>query len=105
MEPLAAGEQPARPARGVSVLASAGDGMDLNVVGMTVDDALPLVDKALDQAILAGKPSFSVVHGVGTGRLRAAVRDYLDNHPYVVATRRAEGRRGGAGVTVAELRE
>jgi DNA mismatch repair protein MutS2 len=105
MEPLAAGEHAARPARGVSVLASAGDGMDLNVVGLTVDDALPLVDKALDQAILAGKPSFSVVHGVGTGRLRAAVRDYLNNHPYVVATRRAEGRRGGAGVTVAELRE
>ena len=108
MEPLPRGQakdQDSRPRSGVSVQASAGDGIDLNVVGLTVDDALPKVDKALDQAILAGKTSFAVVHGVGTGRLRAAVREFLDNHPYVVATHRAEGRRGGAGVTVAELRE
>jgi DNA mismatch repair protein MutS2 len=72
---------------------------------MNIADALSLVDKALDQAILADRNSFSVVHGVGTGRLRAAVRNYLDNHPYVVATHRVDGRRGGVGVTVAELRE
>jgi DNA mismatch repair protein MutS2 len=105
MTPLAAGQKPETPKREVLVLASAGDGLDLNVVGLTVEDALPLVDKALDQAILAGRPSLAVVHGVGTGRLRAAVREYLDHHPYVVATRKAEGRRGGNGVTLAELRE
>ncbi len=106
MEPLAAGAKAEpQPQREVSVRASAGDGLDLVVVGMRVEDALPLVDKALDQAILGGKSSLAVVHGVGTGRLRAAVREYLDHHPYVVATRRPEGRRGGAGVTVAELRE
>ncbi|CAO0823632.1 hypothetical protein DFAR_3800054 [Desulfarculales bacterium] len=85
--------------------ASAGDGLDLNIVGLTVEDALPLVDKALDQAILGGKSSLVVVHGVGTGRLRAAVREYLDHHPYVISTHKPEGRRGGNGVTVAELRE
>ena len=105
MAPLPAGQKPEPPRREVVVLAHAGDGLDLNVVGLTVEDALPLVDKALDQAILAGKPSLAVVHGVGTGRLRAAVREYLDHHPYVVSTHRPEGRRGGNGVTVAELRE
>lgn len=105
MAPLPAGQRPEPVRREVFVQASAGDGLDLNVVGLTIEDALPLVDKALDQAILAGKPQLAVVHGVGTGRLKAAVREYLDHHPYVVATRRAEGRRGGNGVTVAELRE
>ncbi|MFH1060388.1 MAG: Smr/MutS family protein, partial [Pseudomonadota bacterium] len=107
MEPLPAGakagaEPPRRPA--VAVQASAGDGLDVNLVGLTVEEALPKVDKALDQAILAGRPQLAIVHGVGTGRLKAAVREYLEHHPYVVGTRRPENRRGGAGVTVAELR-
>ncbi|MFH1035986.1 MAG: Smr/MutS family protein [Pseudomonadota bacterium] len=105
MVPLPAGQKPEAPRREVQVLASAGDGLDLNIVGLTVEDALPRVDKALDQAILAGKPHLAVVHGVGTGRLRAAVREYLDHHPYVTSTHKAEGRRGGNGVTVAELRD
>jgi DNA mismatch repair protein MutS2 len=90
---------------GISIQAHAPDGLDLKLVGLTVDEALPLVDKALDQAILAGKPSIRLVHGIGTGRLGAAVRDYLRGHPYVAAARNEEVRRGGAGVTVVELRD
>lgn len=105
MEALPAGAKTAPPPRpAVSVQASAGDGLDLNLVGLTVDEALPKVDKALDQAILAGKANLAIIHGVGSGRLKAAVRDYLEHHPFVTATHRPEGRRGGAGVTVAELR-
>lgn len=95
---------PAAPQVKVAVTAEAGDGLDLNLVGMTVDEALPLVDKALDQAILAGRKSINVIHGVGTGRLRHAVRDYLVGHPYVVNAGPGVGRSSGA-TTVAELRD
>jgi DNA mismatch repair protein MutS2 len=103
--PLPAGNQPPSTAgKGISVRASAGDGLDLNLVGMTVDEALPLVEKALDQALLSGKAQISLVHGVGTGRLRQAVRSYLSEHPSVAAALPGPGRQGAA-VTVAELRQ
>jgi DNA mismatch repair protein MutS2 len=104
MEPLGAVAEPKKPVqKQVSVLASAGDGLDLKVIGLTVDDALPLLDKAIDQALLAGRNSLTVVHGVGTGRLRAGVRDYLSRHPQVVQARPGQGLQSNA-VTVAQLR-
>ena len=102
--PSAAAPKPPQP-RQTLVQAEAGDGLDLNLVGMTVDEALPLVDKALDRAILAGRNNLRVIHGVGTGRLRQAVRSFLEEHPYVAATRSENARQGGVGVTVADLRE
>jgi DNA mismatch repair protein MutS2 len=108
LEPAEAGAgEAAREAgepRPVSVRAGAGDGLDLKVIGLTVDDALPLVDKALDQAVLAGRGSLKVVHGIGTGRLRQGVRDYLGRHPLVASVHPDAGPHGNA-VTVAELRE
>ena len=107
LEPIAGAKPPKQaqpPQRRVSVLADADDGLDLKVIGLTVDEALPLVDKALDKAILAGRNRIRVVHGVGTGRLRQAVRGYLTKHPYVVSTGQEPLNRGGSGVTVAELR-
>ena len=89
----------------VSVRADAGDGLDLKVIGCTVDEAIPLVDKALDQALLAGRARLRVVHGMGTGRLKTAVRRYLSDHPCVLSTKNAPINLGGGGVTVAELRE
>jgi DNA mismatch repair protein MutS2 len=91
--------------RRVSVRADAGDGLDLKVIGCTVDEAIPMVDKALDQALLAGRARLRVVHGMGTGRLKAAVRRYLSDHPCVLSTRNESVKMGGGGVTVAELRE
>ena len=105
LEPLSAQPQKAQPAKArVSVQASAGDGLDLKLIGLTVDDAIPLVDKALDQALLAGRPTLRVVHGVGTGRLRNGVRQYLKSHPAVTGLSNEEVKRGGMGVTVARLR-
>jgi DNA mismatch repair protein MutS2 len=105
MEPLGTEAMPKKAVQQqVSVLASAGDGLDLNVIGLTVDDALPLLDKAIDQALLAGRNSLTVVHGVGTGRLRAGVRDYLARHPQVVQARPGQGLQSNA-VTVAQLRD
>ncbi len=105
MEPLTPGARPRKAAQAqVSVLASADDGLDLKIIGLTVDDALPLLDKAIDQALLAGRKSVTVVHGIGTGRLRAGVRDYLAKHPLVVQARPGQGLQGNA-VTVAQLRD
>ncbi len=104
MEPLGRRPKPRQPPPPVSVLASAGDGLDLKIIGLTVEEALPLVDKAIDQAVLAGRRSMTVVHGVGTGRLRTAVRQYLARHPQVVQARPGQGLHGNA-VTVADLRD
>ncbi|BEQ14050.1 endonuclease MutS2 [Desulfoferula mesophila] len=91
--------------KGISVQAGSGEGLDLNLIGKRVDEALPLVDKALDQALLAGRGELRVVHGMGTGRLRAAIREYLAEHPAVASFRAGERGEGGAGVTVAQVRQ
>ena len=73
----------------------------LNVVGLRVDEALPLVDRLLDQAMLHGQEKVDIIHGVGTGKLKAAVWDHLKRH------RAVKEMHGGdnPGVTVVELRE
>lgn len=75
----------------------------VNVIGLRVDEALPIVEKALDQAVLGGLTSVTIIHGKGTGRLKSAIRTYLSEHPLVRGFRSEESRGGGAGVTVAEL--
>ncbi len=77
---------------------------ELNVIGMRVDEALPLVDKFIDQALLQGQERVQIIHGIGSGRLRAAIHQYLTAHRGVKQIAPAEVRRGGAGVTVVELR-
>jgi DNA mismatch repair protein MutS2 len=73
----------------------------LNVVGLRVDEALPLVDRLLDQALLHGQEKVDIIHGVGTGRLKAAVWDHLQHHRAVKAVHGDDN----PGVTVVELRE
>ena len=73
----------------------------LNVVGLRVDEALPLVDRLLDQALLHGAGKVDIIHGVGTGRLKAAVWDHLQRHRAVKAVHGDDN----PGVTVVELRE
>ena len=75
---------------------------EVNLVGMRVEEALPLVDKMLDLAVVAGITTMNIIHGVGTGRLRAAVREHLKNHPQVRAFRPAEGRQA-ASITLVEV--
>ena len=62
--------------------------------GLTVDEALPRLDKLLDEAALADRNELRVIHGFGAGRLRAAVAGLLEGHPHVaVVPRRARARR------------
>jgi DNA mismatch repair protein MutS2 len=79
--------------------------VEVNVVGMTVDEALPRVDKALDQAVMAERREVRVIHGFGQGRLRRAVAELLDGHPHVASFRAGGPREGGGGATVVELKE
>jgi DNA mismatch repair protein MutS2 len=76
----------------------------LDVRGMCVDEAWPLVDKALDDAALAGLSELRIIHGRGTGRLARGIRDALGEHPQVAAFADAPQDRGGTGVTVVRLR-
>ena len=76
---------------------------ELNVIGYRVDDAIPLIDRAMDRALVEGKLSVKIIHGFGTGRLRGAIRDHLRGIPFVMTIDSAEPRLGGDGVTVVQI--
>jgi DNA mismatch repair protein MutS2 len=76
----------------------------VTVVGMRVDEALPVVDKAIDQALLHGADKLEIIHGVGTGRLMKAIRDHLKDHRCVSSFVPGEATAGGAGITVVEVK-
>ena len=76
---------------------------ELKVIGLRVEEALPLVDKAIDDAVLGGLKEVAVIHGGGTGRLRQAIRDHLRGHHYVRTFLPGAPGRGGDGVTVVEI--
>lgn len=77
---------------------------ELHLLGMTVDEALPLVDRYLDRASRKGFTEVRLIHGHGTGRLRAAVRSHLKGHPLAVSFRPGGPGEGGDGATVVLLR-
>jgi DNA mismatch repair protein MutS2 len=68
-----------------------------------VDDALSLIEPFLNHASLAGLQEVILVHGIGTGILAKAVRDYLKGHPLVKGFRKGDRSEGGQGVTIARL--
>lgn len=76
----------------------------LNVIGLTVDDALPKVDKFIDQALVHGLEKIQIIHGVGSGRLRSAIGKFLQDHRGVKHYAPGDKMRGGNGITVVELR-
>jgi DNA mismatch repair protein MutS2 len=78
---------------------------ELDIRGMTGDEALPLVDKFIDDAILAGLHRIDIIHGKGTGALRKKVTEFLSQHPRVKGHRLGEWNEGGTGATVVELTE
>ncbi|MEH7384335.1 endonuclease MutS2 [Bacillus sp. JJ1521] len=78
--------------------------LELDLRGERYEDALFKVEKYIDDALLAGYPRVSIIHGKGTGALRQGVQEYLKNHRSVKSTRFGEAGEGGTGVTVVELR-
>ena len=81
---------------------SASVSTEINLIGKTVDEAIALLDKYLDDAYLAHLPSVRIVHGKGTGALRSAVQSHLKRLKYVKEYRL--GGEGDAGVTIAEFK-
>ena len=76
---------------------------ELNVIGLTVDEAIAKLDKYLDDAVLAHMSSVRIVHGKGTGALRKGIQEHLRFHPSVSRYRSGEYGEGEHGVTVVEL--
>jgi len=77
---------------------------EVDVRGMIGDDAWFVVDKYLDDAVLAGIPSVRIIHGKGTGALRAALWRYFKADPRIKSYRHGEYGEGDAGVTVIEFK-
>ncbi len=76
---------------------------EINVIGCTVEEASGRVDKFLDEAALAGKPSVRIIHGHGTGALRRGLAEFLATHPLVEKIHAETEDRGGTAITVVEL--
>ena len=73
---------------------------EINLIGMTVDEAIPVLDKYLDDAYIAHLPQVRVVHGRGTGALKAGVHRHLKRLKYVKEFRLGEFGEGDTGVTI-----
>src|SRR5689334_10509918 len=77
---------------------------EINVIGMTVEQATELVDKFLDDAALAHLPQVRIIHGHGTGALRKGISEYLKTQPLVAKASFESEEHGGKAITVVELR-
>jgi len=77
---------------------------ELNVIGLRVDEALPKVDKFLDDALIREYDRVHIIHGVGSGRLREAIQSHLKGHRWVKEFRGAGLNEGGSAITIVELR-
>ncbi len=76
-------------------------GIEVDLRGMRVDEALEALENYLEAAYLADLPWSRIIHGKGTGALRQVVRDALRNHPIIAQFRTGEQGEGGDGVTIA----
>ena len=74
---------------------------EINLIGMTVAEAVPALEKYLDDAYLAHLSQVRIIHGMGTGALRNAVHESLRRNKTVESFRMGESGEGGYGATVA----
>jgi DNA mismatch repair protein MutS2 len=78
--------------------------LELDLRGERYENALMRVEKYIDDALLAGYPRVSIIHGKGTGALRQGVTEYLKNHRSVKRARFGDAGEGGIGVTIVEFK-
>ena len=78
---------------------------EINLIGKTTDEAIPLLDQYLDDAYLSHLSQVTIIHGVGTGALKKAVVAHLKKTNYVKSFRQGEFGEGGYGVTIAEFKQ
>jgi DNA mismatch repair protein MutS2 len=99
---------PASKLQSVTVSAQRGEGAaadEINVIGMTVEEATGRLDKFLDDAALANKSQVRVIHGHGTGALRKGIGVFLSSHPLVEKHSFETEERGGKAITIVELQK
>jgi len=99
---------PAAKLQRVTVTAQGGEGAatdEINVIGMTVEEATDRLDKFLDEAALAHRGQVRVIHGHGTGALRKGISQFLSSHPLVEKHSFETEERGGKAITLVELQK
>lgn len=77
---------------------------EIKVIGLTVDEAIPIVDKYLDECSMTSMKTTRIVHGKGTGKLRHGIQEYLKTHSHVKSYRNGTFGEGEMGVTIVELK-
>src|SRR6266568_4797142 len=98
---------PAAKLQSVTVTSQRGEAAasdEINVIGMTVEEATDRLDKFLDDAALAHKARIRIIHGHGTGALRRGIGEFLASHPLVEKHSFETEERGGKAITIVELR-
>ena len=78
---------------------------EINVIGLNVDEAIPIVDKFLDDCYLAKLETVRIIHGKGTGKLRDGIHQFLKVNPHVESFRMGTFGEGEMGVTVVKLKK
>jgi DNA mismatch repair protein MutS2 len=94
--------------RGVTVTSTPADepsANEINVIGSTVEEASRRIDKFLDAAVLEGLPRVRIIHGHGTGALRRGLGEFLATHPLVAGFHFETEDRGGAAITIVDLKD
>lgn len=77
---------------------------EINVIGQTVDEAILIIDKYLDDCSMSNLPNIRIVHGKGTGKLRNGIHTFLKSNPHVKSFRLGTFGEGEMGVTIVELK-
>ena len=104
--PALQSSSPAAKLQGVTVTSPRGEVSsydEINVIGMTVEEATDRLDKFLDDAALARKARIRVIHGHGTGALRKGIGEFLAAHPLVEKHSFETEEHGGKAITIVEL--
>lgn len=105
LTPIAAAAAKAKPEIKVTSLYVRRDvPPEIDLRGHTFAEAALEVDNYLDEAAMAEHKEVRLIHGKGTGRLRAGLKDYLQGHPHVASLRMGHPNEGGTGVTVVEIK-
>ena len=78
--------------------------LEINVIGKTVHEALPDVEAFIDSAVISNLEEVRIVHGVGTGKLRAGIHDFLRKHRNVAEYRLGKYGEGETGVTIVKIK-
>ena len=95
---------PNAPRHTLSLAPREGLMLEVNLLGKTVDEALPEVDALLDRAVIERAESVKIIHGVGTGRLKKGIWEHLRGHPQVDTFRLGKYGEGEAGVTIVTVK-